>query len=319
MVNSLVMASGSYLPEKILTNKDLEQLVQTNEEWIVSRTGITRRHIAAENEYTSDMATEAAKRAMAASAISKDEVDLIIVATTTPDKTFPSTAVIVQKNLGIIQGAAFDVQAVCSGFIYALSLADSLIKTGKAKIALVIGADKMSSILDWTDRNTCILFGDGAGAVVLKADQTSSKGIIDSKIYSDGRFTDILYVDGGVSSSGTSGKIKMQGKEVFKQASEKMASCVIDLLVKNSLNIGNINYLIPHQANIRIMEMVRKSLNITEDHVISTVDIHANTSAASIPLAYDKASKDGILKSGQTIAMTALGAGLTWGAALVKI
>ena len=318
MIRSRIIATGAYLPSKIVTNHDLEKIVETNDEWIVERTGIKKRHIAADNELTSDMAYEAAKSAIESSDISYNDIDLIIVATTTPDNTFPATATKVQAKLGIKQGAAFDLQAVCSGFIYALATADNFIKSGQYKNILVIGADKMSSILDWNDRKTCILFGDGAGAVLLQADSSSGRGILSSHLYSDGRYFDILNTDGGAALNKQAGVVKMEGQEVFKHATQKMSSAVNNALEYNNLSLEDIDWLIPHQANIRILKSVAKKLKISSDNVISTVQDHANTSAASIPLALNEAISSGNISSGNIIAMTAIGGGLSWGSCLIK-
>lgn len=315
---SKIIATGSYLPEKILTNEELSKTVDTSDEWISSRTGIRQRHIAAEGQLTSDLALQAAKEALKKADLDASSIDLIIVATTTPDLTFPSTATKVQEQLGITEGAAFDLQAVCSGFVYALSVADALIKTKQHKRILVIGAEKMSSILNWEDRNTCVLFGDGAGALILEANENNDACIIDSKIRSDGRYKDILYVNGGVGENGLSGTIVMQGKEVFKHAADKMSSIVKEVLKDNNYTLDNLDLLIPHQANFRIMEMVGKKLALPKDKVISTVQDHANTSAASIPLALDRAVNENKISSGQLVATTAMGAGLTWGTNLFR-
>lgn len=318
MKSSIIIGTGSYLPEKILTNSDLEKFVDTNDEWIISRTGIKQRHIAADGEATSDMATEAAKGAIKQAGIEPEEVDLVIVATTTPDKTFPSTAVCVQAALGIKNGAAFDVQAVCSGFVYAMSVADNFIKTGQVKTALVIGADKMTSILDWQDRNTCVLFGDGAGAVILQASDEEGRGVLSTNLYSDGTYKDILDTDGGVSSNGNVGKLRMQGKEVFKHAVAKMSGCVKSALKERGLSVADIDVFVPHQANIRILDMVAKKLRLPDGKVLSTLDKHANTSAASIPLAIADAEREGRFKKGDLVVLTALGGGLTWGSCLIR-
>lgn len=317
-MKSKLITTGSYLPEKIVTNDDLAKIVDTSDEWIVARTGIKQRHIAAEGELTSDMATKAAKKALKKSSLSPEDIDLVIVATTTPDRTFPATAVTVQSKLGITQGAAFDIQAVCSGFIYALSIADNFIKSGQVKNAIVIGAEKMSCILNWQDRNTCILFGDGAGAVILQASDGDS-GIIGSRLYSNGNYQDILCVNDGVGMSGKAGTITMEGKEVFKHATSKMSDCIKDVLKETNLTLENIDFLVPHQANIRIMEMVAKKLKIPTSKVINTVAGHANTSAASIPLALDYAFCNNVIKNdGSIMALTAMGAGLTWASCLIK-
>ena len=317
-MQSIICGSGSYLPENLVTNDELAKTVETNDLWVQSRTGIKQRYIAKDGELTSHMAANAAQKAIDNAKIDKQVIDLIIVATTTADRTFPATAVNVQKILEIEKCAAFDVQAVCAGFIYALTTANCFIKSGQAKNILVIGADKMSSIVDWNDRKTCILFGDGAGAVIVSASDNSESGIIATDIESDGRYQDILQTDGGIGLSGTAGKVRMEGQEVFKHAVSKMSGCVKNLLKENSLSTNDINYLIPHQANSRIMEMVAKKLRIEDNRVISTVDQHANTSAASIPLAIDYANQNGLLKSGDLIAFTAIGGGLAWGAGLVR-
>lgn len=306
------------MPEKILTNKDLEKIVETTDEWILERTGIKKRHIAAENEMTADLAANAAKQALLAANINPDSIDLIIVATTTPENTFPSTATKVQAILGAKNAAAFDVQAVCSGFIYALNIADNFIKTGQTKRALVIGADVLTRILDWKDRGTCVLFGDGAGAVILEGTSEKGRGILTSSLYSDGTTRDILYVDGGVASTKTAGVIKMLGQEVFKMAVTKLAECVETSLKKVNLTTKDIDWLVPHQANIRILQSTAKKLSIPIEKVVITVENHANTSAASIPLALDVAVRDGRIKKGNIVALEAIGAGMTWGASIVK-
>lgn len=316
MTGSFISGCGSYLPAKIMKNTDLEKIVETSDEWIVSRTGIKQRHIAEENEFTSHMAAKASEQALDNAGLESRSIDLIIVATTTPDQTFPSTAVKVQALLGISSCPAFDVQAVCSGFIYALSIADCFIKTNKANHVLVIGAEKMSSIVDWSDRNTCVLFGDGAGAIILSKTEENNNGIIDTKIYSDGNFQDILYTNGGVCSSNTSGKIKMIGKDVFRHAVEKMSNSVIEILLKNNLS-GKLDFLIPHQANARILESVSGKLNLRSEKIISTLELHGNTSAASIPLALAEANRENKFKHNNLLALTAIGGGLTWGSCLL--
>lgn len=319
MNRSVIIGCGSYLPEKILTNDDLTKIVDTNDEWISTRTGIKQRHISAEGELTSDMAAKASEIAIKKAGINAGQIDLIIVATTTADRVFPSAAVNVQALIGARNAAAFDVQAVCSGFIYAMSIADNFIKSGQFKTALVIGADKMSAILDWQDRNTCVLFGDGAGAVILQAASSNeSRGIISTSIYSDGNFQDILNTNGGVGFSGTVGKVKMQGQEVFKHAVDKMSASVKTALVEAKYSVSDIDFLVPHQANSRILDMVAKKLSVPSEKVISTVQYHANTSAASIPLALDYADNNKSLKKGDLIALTAIGGGLTWGTCLLK-
>lgn len=318
MVNSKIISSGSYLPEKFLTNFDLEKLVETSNEWIFDRTGILKRHIAAQDELTSDIAVKAAQKALKNGNIDISDIDMIIVATTTPDLTFPSTATIVQSKLGAKNAFAFDVQAVCSGFIYALSIANNFIKSGQAKNALVIGAETLSKIVDWKDRNSCVLFGDGAGAVILSATDDKNSGIISSGLYSDGSLSEILKTTGGTSFSGNAGVIAMKGKEVFKHAVEKMGDCVLKSLAKANLKPEDIDLLIPHQANARILAAVAKKLNLPMEKVIMTVQDHANTSAASIPLALDYAMSNNRIKKGDIVVMEALGGGLTWGSVVLK-
>ena len=321
-IRSVILGTGSYLPEKILTNKEMENLVETSDEWIVQRTGIRQRHVAAKDETTADMAIEAARRAVEASGLKGEDIDGIIVATSTPDSTFPSVAVKVQAALGVKNGPVFDVQAVCTGFVYGLAVADSLLRTGAAKRLLVIGAEKMTSILNWEDRTTCVLFGDGAGAIVLEAREGNGtledQGVLSSHLHADGNLRDILFVDGGVSSTQTAGHIVMEGKEVFRHAVALMADVVNEALTHNNITGSQIDWLVPHQANIRILESTAKKLGVEMDHVVVTVDRHGNTSAASIPLALDEAVRDGRIHRGNMLLLEALGAGLTWGAALVR-
>jgi 3-oxoacyl-[acyl-carrier-protein] synthase-3 len=317
-LKSIIRATGSYLPEKILTNQDLEKIVDTSDEWITQRSGIKSRHIAADNETTADMAIAAARQALERSGLKPAEIDCIIVATTTPDQTFPSVAVKVQSALDIPPGIAFDVQAVCSGFVYALSIANSFIQTGQATKILVIGAEKMSSIIDWSDRTTCVLFADGAGAVVLEASSDQDRGIISTHLYANGAHKDILYTTGGPSSTGNAGHIIMEGREVFKHAVSLMSEVVDETLKKNNITSDQIDWLVPHQANSRIIESTAKKLGMSMDKVVMTVDHHGNTSAASIPLALDEAVTNGQIKQGDLILIEALGAGLTWGAALIR-
>ncbi|MBI1301601.1 MAG: beta-ketoacyl-ACP synthase III [Alphaproteobacteria bacterium] len=320
MIKSHIVSTGSYLPKKILTNHDLEKIVETSDEWIFQRSGIKQRHIAAENEATSDMAVEASKRALEQAGLSAEDIDGIIVATTTPDQTFPSVAVSVQAKLGVPVGVAFDVQAVCTGFIYALSVADNFIRAGQLKRVLVIGAEKMSAVIDWKDRTTCVLFGDGAGAVVLEARESGeSEGVLSTHLYADGNMRDILYTDGGVSTTGQSGHIVMHGREVFKHAVGLMADAVNAALEHNNLSADQVDWLVPHQANSRIIESTAKKLSVPMEQVVMTVENHGNTSAASIPLAFDEAMRDGRIQSGQLVLFEALGGGLTWGSALVRI
>lgn len=317
-LRSIILSTGSYLPDKILTNHDLEKIVDTTDEWIVQRTGIKERHIAAINQPTSDLAIHAARRALEASNLSPDKIDGIIVATTTPDQSFPSVAVRVQAALGLSAGPAFDVQAVCSGFVYALSVADAMIKTGAMKRVIVIGAEKMSSLLNWEDRTTCVLFGDGAGALILEGQEDSDNGILSTHLYADGKLKDLLYTDGGTSTTGEAGHIVMHGKEVFKNAVTLMAEIVQEVLDKNDITSEQIDWLVPHQANLRIISGTAEKLNMNMDKVVVTVQGHGNTSAASIPLALDTAVRDGRIKRGQTLLLEALGGGLTWAAALIK-
>ncbi len=318
-MRSFIVSSGSYLPKKIMTNKDLESIVDTSDEWIEQRSGIKQRHIAAEDETTSDMAVQAARKAIEASGLSVQDIDGIIVATTTPDLTFPSVAVKVQSALGIPAGIAFDVQAVCTGFVYALATADNFIKAGQLKKVLVIGAEKMSAVLDWSDRTTCVLFGDGAGAVILEAGDEEEGGILSTHLYADGNYKDILYTNGGVSTTGKSGHIVMHGREVFKHAVKLMSGAVTAALEENNMQASDIDWLVPHQANARIIEATAKKLNLSMDKVVMTVAHHGNTSAASIPLAFDQAMREGKIKAGEYVLFEALGGGLTWGSALVKI
>ncbi|MEY3220718.1 MAG: beta-ketoacyl-ACP synthase [Pseudomonadota bacterium] len=313
-----IAGTGSYLPDKIVTNADLEKMVDTNDAWIVDRTGIKQRHIAADGQLTCDMAEIAARRAIEMAGISPQAIDLIIIGTTTPDKFFPSTATLLQERLGNVGCPAFDVQAVCTGFIYGLSIADKFIRTGAAKNALVIGADIFSRIIDWTDRNTCVLFGDGAGAVVLSANQ--EVGILSTHLYADGRHHEQLHVPGYVKG----GKVQagnafasMQGTEVFKFAVNNMAHAAEEALKINDLKINDVDWLIPHQANKRILSAVAKRLKFPEEKVIVTVDLHGNTSAASVPLALDTAVRDGRIKRGETLLLEAMGGGFTWGSALL--
>ncbi len=319
-LRSHIVSSGSYLPEKIMTNKDLESIVDTSDEWIEQRSGIKQRHIAADNQTTSDMATKAAQAALDAAGLRACDIDGIIVATTTPDQTFPSVAVKVQAAIGAPVGIAFDVQAVCTGFVYALAVADNFIKARQMKRVIVIGAEKMSSILDWSDRTTCVLFGDGAGAVILEAKESlNNSGILSTHLYANGNHQGLLYTNGGVSSSGDSGKIVMEGREVFKHDVTLMAGAVTSALEANDMSPDDVDWLVPHQANIRIIESTAKKLSMPMGKVIVTVAHHGNTSAASIPLAFDEGIKSGQIKAGQTVLFEALGGGLTWGSALIKL
>ncbi|MFT6106841.1 MAG: 3-oxoacyl-[acyl-carrier-protein] synthase-3 [Rickettsiales bacterium] len=316
--NSKIISSGSYLPEKFLTNFDLEKTIETTNEWIVERTGINKRHIASTDELTSDIGSKAAKLAIEKAKLKAEDIDIIILATTTPDLTFPATATTIQDKLGATNAFAFDIQAVCSGFVYALSVADNFIKLGKARNVVVIGADILSRIVDWKDRNTCVLFGDGAGAVLLQATEDQSSGILATKLYSDGKLNSILQTSGGVASTKNAGIIQMQGKDVFKHAVDKMSKSVIDVLKEANLEKKDIDWLIPHQANARILLSVAKKLDLSLDKVVMTVADHANTSAASIPLALDFALENNKIKKGDIVVFEALGGGLTWGAAVIR-
>jgi len=322
VIRSVVSGTGSYLPEQILTNSDLEEKVDTTDEWIIERTGIKQRHIAANDEVTSDLAVIASMRALESASLDAEQIDLIILATSTADQTFPSTATTIQRKLGITRGAAFDIQAVCSGFVYALTTADNFIKAGQAKHVLVIGAEIFSRILDWEDRTTCVLFGDGAGAVVLSAQKgtgnNTDQGLLASRIHSDGRYNELLYVDGGVSSTGTVGKLRMKGREVFRHAVVNLASVVGEVLEDSQMCSKDIDWIVPHQANKRILDGTARKLRVNSDKVIVTVQKHANTSAASIPLALDEAVRDGRITRGQIVILEAMGGGFTWGACLLR-
>jgi 3-oxoacyl-[acyl-carrier-protein] synthase-3 len=320
---AVIRSTGSYLPTKILSNADLAKMVDTSDEWIMQRSGIRQRHIAAENETTADLAAEAGKKALAASGLQPSDIDTVIIATTTPDRTFPAVATKVQADLGIPRGIAFDVQAVCTGFVYGLAVANSFILTGQSRRVLLIGAEKMSSLLNWADRTTCVLFGDGAGAIIIEADETGQgtlqdRGVFSTHLYAQGSQRDLLYVDGGVSSTQTSGHIIMQGRDVFKHAVQYMADAVNDALRANNIEAADIDWLVPHQANIRILEATAQKLGVSMDKVVVTVETHGNTSAASIPLALDQAVRDGRIKPGHLMLLEAMGGGLTWGSALVR-
>jgi len=317
-INSVVRGVGGYLPKRILTNDELAKMVDTSDEWIVQRSGIRERHIAAEGELTSDLAVNAANAALKNANLIAEDIDLIIVATATPDLTFPSTASLVQQKLGINQGFAFDIQAVCSGFVFALATADSYIKTGMAKRALVIGAETFSRIIDWTDRTTCVLFGDGAGAMIIEAQEDTKRGVLCSSLRTDGSHWNKLYVDGGVSSTGTVGHLKMAGKEVFKHAVSMIHDVVDDVFKKSGFNADDLDWFVPHQANKRIIDGAGKKLKIPTQKVVVTVDLHANTSAASVPLALSVAVADGRIKQGDLVMLEAMGGGFTWGATLIR-
>lgn len=320
-LRSIFLGCGSYLPENVVTNDDLAKTVDTSDEWIVSRSGIRQRHFAADGEVTSDMALAAARRALDHAGIGADELDLIVLATTTPDQTFPATATKVQAELGMTGGVAFDVQAVCSGFVFALSVADNFIKVGQARTALVIGAETMSRLLDWEDRTTCVLFGDGAGAVVLRGQETETggvdeRGIHSTFLHSDGRHNCLLYVDGGPSSTQTTGHIRMEGREVFRHAVVNLAEVVEEALAASGLDASALDWVVPHQANKRILDGTARKLGLSPDKVVVTVDQHGNTSAASIPLALDAAVRDGRIKRGDLLLLEAMGGGFSWGACL---
>ncbi len=327
---SEIVGCGSYLPERVVTNAELSAKIDTTDEWIVSRTGIRQRHLAADGELTSDLALKAAERALENAGIPAAEVEMLILATTTPDNTFPATATKVQSRLGMVNGAAFDVQAVCSGFVYGLAIADNFIKTGQCKTIVLIGAETFSRILDWEDRATCVLFGDGAGAVVLRAGKADSdanvgetghnrgRGVLSTHLHSDGSTHDLLYVDGGPSSTQTVGHVRMVGREVFRHAVINLSAIVGEALEANGLAPEDIDWLVPHQANKRILDGTAKKLGLPEEKMVVTVDRHANTSAASIPLALDEAVRDGRIKRGDLVLMEAMGGGLTWAAGLVR-
>lgn len=322
MIRSVVIGCGSYLPERVLTNAELATMVDTTDEWIVERSGIRQRHIAAEGEKTSDLAIKAAERALANAGIAASEIDLIVLATATPDETFPATACRVQHALGITGGAAFDVQAVCSGFIFAMATADNFLKAGQFKTALVIGAETFSRIIDWTDRTTCVLFADGAGALVLRAEEgagdTMDRGVLTTHLHSDGRHHDLLYVDGGPSSTQTTGHLRMLGKEVFRHAVVNLSDVVKETLAAVNMSADQIDWLVPHQANKRIIDGTARKLGMSTEKVVMTVDHHGNTSAASVPLALAEAVADGRIKRGDVVLMEAMGGGFTWGSALVR-
>ena len=321
MIYSRIAGTGSYLPAKILTNADLEKMVDTSSDWIVERTGIRERHIAADNQTTCDLAEQAARRAIEAAGLAPGDIDFIVVATTTPDRIFPSTACLLQDRLDIHGCAAFDVQAVCTGFVYALGIADKFVRSGSAKHALVVGAETLSRIVDWTDRGTCVLFGDGAGAVVISAD--SKPGIINSHLHADGQYKELLTVPAGISQGydkvrNNQAFMQMQGNEVFKVAVNTLGRIVDETLEKNGLKKTDIDWLVPHQANMRIISATARKLDMSMDHVVVTVDRHGNTSAASIPLAFDEAVRDGRIQRGETVLMEAFGGGFTWGSVLLK-
>ena len=321
MIRSIILGSGSALPARVVTNADLEERVETSNEWIIERTGIHQRYIAGEGETTSTLATDAARRALEAAGIDATSIDLIVLATATPDQTFPATATIVQHNLGCNGGIAFDVAAVCSGFLYAMATADSMLRTGMAKRALVIGAETFSRILDWEDRTTCVLFGDGAGAIVLEAQEVNEDGpgLLATKLHADGAHNELLYVDGGPSTTGTVGHLRMKGREVFRHAVVNLADVLRETLEIAGVSASQIDWVVPHQANARILDATARKLGLPMERVVVTVDRHANTSAASVPLAYDTAVRDGRIKAGDLVMFEAMGGGFTWGACLARI
>jgi len=321
MIHSVVTGTGSALPEKRVSNAELAERVDTSDEWIVERTGIRFRHIAAEHETTATLAADAARAAIAAAGIEAQAIDLIVLATATPDQTFPATATKVQAMLGINDCVAFDVAAVCSGFLYAVQVADAMLRTGVHRRALVIGAETFSRLLDWEDRTTCVLFGDGAGAIVLEgqeSDGDTPRGILATRLHADGRHNGLLYVDGGPSTTGTVGKLRMKGKEVFRHAVVNLAAVMGESLELAGLTAADVNWVVPHQANARILDATARKLGLAPEKVVVTVDIHANTSAASVPLALDVATRDGRIQRGDIVVLEAMGGGFTWGAAVVR-
>lgn len=322
MIRSVLLGTGSALPRRAVSNAELAERVDTSDEWIVERTGISNRHIADPDETTSSLATEAGRKAIAAAGIEASSIDLIVLATATPDQTFPASATIVQNNLGCRGGIAFDVAAVCSGFLYALGVADSMLRTGMAKRALVIGSETFSRILDWEDRTTCVLFGDGAGAVVLEAQEQAGdapRGILATRLHADGAHNQLLFVDGGPSTTGTVGKLRMKGREVFRHAVVNLAEVLREVLDEAGLATDDIDWLVPHQANARILDATARKLNLPTEKVVMTVGQHANTSAASVPLALDQAVRDGRICQGDLVMLEAMGGGFTWGASLIRM
>ena len=322
MRRSVCIGTGGYLPTRIVTNAELAERIDTSDAWIVERTGIRVRHVAADDELTSDLAVAAARRALAMAGMAAAEIDLVIVATATPDQTFPACATVVQHKLGMTRGAAFDVGAVCSGFLYALTVADAMLVSGAAETALVIGAETFSRLLDWEDRGTCVLFGDGAGAIVLRVETGSGtsadRGVLAHRLHSDGRHNRLLYVDGGPGSTGTVGKLRMKGPEVFRHAVTNLADVMAETIARAGLSVADVDWVVPHQANLRILEATAKKLRLPPDRVVVTVDRHANTSAASVPLALDTAVRDGRIKVNDLLLLEAMGGGFTWGAALLR-
>jgi 3-oxoacyl-[acyl-carrier-protein] synthase-3 len=318
LLNSRLLGCGHFLPKKILKNDDFKKFIDTSDEWIFSRTGIKQRHIAAKDELTSDLAIEASEKALASAKVKNSEIDCIILATTTPDDTFPSTATKIQYQLKMKNIPAFDIQAVCSGFIYSLQIADSFIKSGKAKKILIIGAETLSKIVDWKDRRTCVLFGDGAGAIILGSSEEEG-GVLSTRLYSDGAWHDSLFSDGGPSKNQKVGKIRMDGQDIFKQAVNKLSEATMAALDECNLSIKDVNWFLPHQANQRIISSTAKKIGISEEKTVSTVRFHANTSAASIPLALSSSIESGMIKQNDVLALCAIGGGLTWGSCILKI
>lgn len=316
-IRSVVLGAGSALPKRRVTNDELAERVDTSDQWIVERTGIKSRYVAGDGETTASLATDAARRALDHAGLTPADIDLIVLATATPDQTFPSSATKVQATLGIDDCIAFDVHAVCTGFLYALSVADSMLRSGNAQKALVIGAETFTRLLDWEDRATCVLFGDGAGALVLAA-QESDSGILATKLHADGRHNDLLFVDGGPSTTGTVGKLRMKGREVFRHAVVNLADVLTEVLESAGLTPADVDWVVPHQANARILDATAKKLGLPSEKIVVTVDEHANTSAASVPLAFDKAVKDGRIKRGDVVVLEAMGGGFTWGAAALR-
>lgn len=322
MIRAVITGTGSALPARRVSNAELAETVDTTDEWIVERTGIRFRHIAAPDETTATLGADAAKAALAAAGVQARDIDLIVLATATPDQTFPSSATKIQHMLGIDDCVAFDVAAVCSGFLYAVQVADSMIRAGNARRALVIGSETFSRILDWEDRTTCVLFGDGAGAIVLEAqdsDAASGRGVLASRLHADGRHNELLYVDGGPSTTGTVGKLRMKGREVFRHAVVNLAAVLEETLAASGLAVADIDWVVPHQANARILDATARKLGLAAEKVVITVDRHANTSAASVPLALDTAVRDGRIKQGDIVVLEAMGGGFTWGAAVVRL
>ena len=314
---AVIKGTGSALPRTCVSNADLEKRVYTTDAWIIERTGIHTRYIAEDDETTSSLATQAARNALEAAGMAASDIDLIVLATATPDQTFPATATIVQNNLGCNGGVAFDVAAVCSGFLYALSVAESMIRAGSAQNAIVIGAETFSRILDWEDRATCVLFGDGAGAIILSG-EVGTKGVLATRLHADGAHNQLLYVDGGAGTTGTVGKLRMRGKEVFRHAVVNLANVLRETMAETDYDFDDIDWVVPHQANARILDATAKKLNLPPEKVIKTVDRHANTSAASVPLALDTAVRDGRIKAGDLLVLEAMGGGFTWGASVIR-